>query len=148
MKLFYRSYYHSPEYVEARKKAIEVHNNSPMKNTHGASGLFFTPDDIYLYGKLEKWVEDDPRIGEELRTFIDRYKREDYGFVSRAEAENNLENKWIGGYSSWTIARYQFEDKDLATWKGGIILEFLKNEGYLYSMDDNIDELRAAVKEL
>ena len=146
MKLFYRSYYHSPEYVEARDRALEAHLKSPLKHVSGGAGLFFSPDDIYLYGRLEQWVEDDPRIGDELKTFIERYKREDYGFVSHAEAETNLENKWLGGFSSGTIARYQFEDNDLATWKGGIILEFLNGGGYLYSMDDSIDELRAAAQ--
>ena len=142
MKLFYESAYHSSEFVENRNKALEAHYNSPMKNVHGAEGLFFEPDDIYLYGKLEKWAENNPKIENELREFIKRYMREDYGFVSRDEEDNNLENRWLGGYSSWTIARYSFKDTGLANHYGGIVLEFLKDEGYLYSVEDSIDELR------
>ncbi len=142
MKLFYESAYHSSEFVENRNKALEAHYNSPMKNVHGAEGLFFEPDDIYLYGKLEQWAENDLKIEAELREFVERYKKQDYGFVSREEAENNLENRWLCGSSSWTIARYYFKDHGLATWKGGIVLEFLRDRGFFYSVEDSIDELR------
>ncbi|SCX09652.1 hypothetical protein SAMN02910339_01377 [Lachnospiraceae bacterium YSD2013] len=142
MKLFYESAYHSSEFVENRNKALEAHYNSPMKNVHGAEGLLFEPDDIYLYGKLEQWAENDPKIEAELREFVERYKKQDYGFVSREEAENNLENRWLCGSSSWTIARYYFKDAELTMQYGGIVLEFLRDEGFFYSVEDSIDELR------
>ncbi|MCR5521709.1 MAG: hypothetical protein K6F44_07355 [Lachnospiraceae bacterium] len=48
----------------------------------------------------------------------------------------------FGGYSSWTIARYYFKETGLANQYGGIVLEFLRDEGYFYSVEDSIDELR------
>ena len=88
-------------------------------------------------------MADNPGLEEELYVFIKRFLREDYGFVTRNEDYNNSENKWLCGSCCWSIGRYSFVNTDYASSCGGIVLEFLYDRGFLYSIEENVSDLYA-----
>ncbi len=137
MRLFYHDDSDALTYdqvVEGCKTGYGI--NHPEKIS-GFNSYFFRLADIYLVGELEEWCDRDPRIEVELQKFIKRYEKEDYGFVTRAESNNNSENRWLCGSCSWTVGRYYFEDEDLASCYGGVVLEFFQDQGLLYSFEES-----------
>ena len=127
------------EVVDACRKGYGIKH---PERVNGFQGFFFRLHDVYLYGKLEDWVLDNPKLEEPLMGFIRRFAGEDYGFITSTEYYNNLENKWLCGSCSWTIGRYYFEDQHL-THYGGIVLEFFRDCGVLYSIEEDVSELYA-----
>jgi hypothetical protein len=83
-------------------------------------------------------MEENDRIEAELQSFIFRFNNEDYGFVTRAEHDSNSENKWLSGSAYGAIARYSFEESDLAEKYGGVVLEFFKDYGLMYSIEEDM----------
>ena len=67
--------------------------------------------------------------------------KEDYGFVTRDEAHNNCEMKWLCGTCSWSVGRYYCVNEDFAFHYGGIALEFLRDRGFIYSIEENMSTI-------
>ncbi len=140
MRLFYRDDSKQKSYeqvVEACQKGYGVPHPERIS---GFDAFFYRLDDVYLCGKLETWVQNNPKLENELNGFIKRFMKEDYGFVTRDEEDNNLENKWLSGSCWWTIGRYYFENKEFRHY-GGIALEFLKERGFMYSIEEDMSEI-------
>ena len=142
MVLFYHDDSMEKSYEEVVENCQKGYGIKHPEKVSGFQGFFFRLHDIYLYGRLEAWVLNNPELREPLTDYIRRFAREDYGFVTPAEHDNNLENRWIAGSCSWTIGRYNFESKDLARY-GGIVLEFFLDRGFLYSIEEDISGLYA-----
>jgi len=78
----------------------------------GYAGLFFKVDD--------------------LLKLIQRYKLEDYGFVTADEYALNMENRYLCGSCTWSVARYGFGEF------GGTVLKFVSDKGFMYYADDDL----------
>lgn len=105
----------------------------------GFMGFFLRLPDIYAYGRLEMWLEHDPSVEDELLGFIRRYVAKDYGFVTRSEHDNNIENNCLCGTSYDTIARYSFSEE--RNHYGGVILEFFEDFGLFYSIEEDMSNV-------
>ena len=141
MKLFYHHEYERLDHEKAVTACKGIYGTDHPERIGGFDIFNFRLSDIFIYGRLEKWIVNNPDLERELYGFIERFSGEDYGFVTRAEAENNSENKWLCGACCWSIGRYCFENKDYSTQYGGIVLEFLQDRGFLYSIEENMDEI-------
>ncbi len=143
MRLFYHDETEPQSYERVVEQCQKVYGIEHPERVHGFDAFFYRLMDIYLYGKLEKWVEQDPNLEQYLNEFIRRFKMEDYGFVTRDEADLNLENRWLCGSCCWAKGRYSFPDKDMIWKYGGIVLEFFNDRGFMYSVDEDMTEIRA-----
>ena len=140
MRLFYHDDSKQKSYEQVVEACQKGYGIKHPERISGFDAFFYRLDDIYLYGKLETWVENNPELENELNVFIKRFLQEDYGFVTGDEQDNNIENKWLCGSCRWTIGRYYFEKKELRHF-GGIVLEFLRNRGFLYSIEEDMSEI-------
>ncbi len=145
MRLIYHDDTKKLTYEQVYKRCQEGYGIKEPDRISGFMGFLYKISDVYAFGKLEKWIELDDRLEPELKQFIERFYAEDYGFVTRSEQDNNLENRWISGSCCWTIARYTFDDKELANAYGGIVLEFFMDYGLIYSIEENMREIYANV---
>ncbi len=143
MKLFYHDESERLGHEQAVEVCQQIYGIEHPERISGFGVFGYKLFDIYLYGRLENWVEDNPDLEEELNEFIRQFMREDYGFVTRDEAYNNSENKWLCGSCCWSIGRYSFVNSDYASLCGGIVLEFLYDRGFLYSIEENVGYLYA-----
>ena len=105
----------------------------------GFNGFFYRLPDIYVYGMLETWLEHNKKMEDELKSFINRFKAEDYGFVTRAEHNENAEDRWLCGSYRGSIGRYSFS-KDYNNF-GGVVLEFFDDFGLMYSIEEDMSEI-------
>ncbi len=142
MVIFYRENSGEKTYEEVTEVCRKGYGIKNPGRVSGFQGFFFRLFDVYLYGKLEDWVRNNPKLEKPLVEFIRRFSAEDYGFVTVAERNNNLEGKWLCGSCSYTIGRYSFEDSELMHY-GGIVLEFFRDRGFLYSIDEDVSTLYA-----
>ncbi len=140
MRLFYSDESRIPTYEEVRDACRKGYGVKHPEKISGFEGFFFHLDDIYLYGRLETAVNANPEMEAELFSFIERYKRQDYGFISRLEYDGNLENRYLCGSCAWTVGRYSFSERRLQQ-AGGVVLEFLRDVGFLYFVDEDMTDI-------
>ncbi len=141
MRLIYHDSTESLTFEQIQKGCQQGYGIENPEKVSGFMGFFYMLPDIYVYGMLEHWMDSDERLEKELLKLIIRFNKEDYGFVTRAEHSNNLENKWLCGSAYGAIARYSFDDSDLAERYGGVVLEFFKDYGLMYSMEEDMKEI-------
>ncbi len=143
MKLIYHDETAPLTYEQAYKGAQEVYGAKHPEEVSGFAGFFFRLPDIYAYGRLGR--KQNEKVEAELQTFIRRFMAEDYGFVTPLEHDNNVENRWLCGTAYGAIARYSFEDKLLQS-SGGVVLEFFKDIGIMYYVNEDMTEIYAKYK--
>ncbi len=139
MTLFYHDEQKKPTYDEVYTACRKGYGVKQPDRILGFNGFFYSLDDIYLYGKLEGIVENNSKLSDELKGFIDRFLKEDYGFVTENEYDNNSENRWLCGSCSHSIGRYMFKE----SLYGGIVLEFLNDRGFFYCIGEDMTEVYA-----
>ena len=140
MKLLYHDESPVKRYKKVVKDCQEGYGIAHPERISGFGGFFFRLNDVYLYGRLETIAEQDPELKEKLIEFIKRFAKEDYGFVTRDEYDSNEENRWLCGSCCWTIGRYSFEE-DKYMYIGGIVLEFLRDFGFMYCIEEDMSEI-------
>ncbi len=134
---------HNPDQYEATVERLQKgYGIEHPQKISGFAGFLCSIPDVYAYGWAEKLAEENPRIAEEFVGFVKRFAREDYGFVSRDEYDFNGEQKWLGGGTCWTIARYAFRQLDLQIY-GGMVLEFFDEYGLIYCVEEDMSEIHA-----
>ena len=136
MKLIYHDETEPVSYEKVRSRYRQGYGIEHPEKISGFAGAFFRLPDIYVYGRLEKWLENNEGLEDELKKFIDRFRAEDYGFVSRDEQEGNDENRWLCGSCDRSIGRYSF-GKDYDQF-GGVVLEFFDGIGFFYSVEEDM----------
>ena len=139
MRLIYQDETKPLSYEKVYKGCQQGYGVKEPDKISGFMGFFYRLPDIYVYGMLETWLEHNKKMEDELKSFIKRFGAEDYGFVTRAEHDNNVENRWLAGSSNWTIGRYSF-GRDYNQF-GGVVLEFFDNIGIMYSMEEDLSEI-------
>jgi hypothetical protein len=143
MKLIYHDDSKPLSYEEVYKDCQRGYGIKEPDKVSGFMGFFYRLPDIYAYGKVENWIDNNPKIEPELKRFIDRFYAEDYGFVTREEHDNNVESRWLCGDYSRTIGRYAFDGNEVSNGYGGVVLEFFENYGLFYSIDEDMREIYA-----
>lgn len=140
MKLIYHDETIPKSYEQVYKDCQRGYGIKRPDKVSGFAGFFYRLPDVYAYGMAEKWAENSEIVVEEFRGFIKRFRAKDYGFVTRCEHNNNVENRWLAGTSNWTIGRYSFSDLGLASY-GGIVLEFFDGFGLIYSIEEDMSKI-------
>ncbi len=143
MRLIYHDESKPLSYEEVYKDCQRGYGIKEPDKVSGFMGFFYRLPDIYVYGKLEQWMANNDKIEPELQKFIECFYHEDYGFVTRSESDLNLENRWLCGSTIWAIARYNFTDENLSHHYGGIVLEFFREYGLFYSIEEDMREIYA-----
>ena len=125
-----RLIYSDDRTLPTRDQISQAYGIKNPEKISGYEGFFFKLLDIYAVGKLERDLDNNPLLINELLEMVTKYKKCEYGAVTPQEEDNNLENRYLCGSSVWTIARY-------GTCKGEtIFLNFRRNNGYMYYCDD------------
>ena len=135
MKLFYHEERKAPSSEQIKRELRQAYGINNPERVIGFQSFTYVFDDIYVCGRLEKSLENNPDLADSLNEMIKRFEKEDYGFVSGSEWINNVENKWLGGDCSRTVGRYSLEQL------GGVVLEFLDDVGLLYYIEDDMTEV-------
>ena len=143
MKLIYHDDSRKRTYEEVYKDCQRGYGIKEPDKVSGFAGFFYRLSDIYAYGRLEKWLENNDKMEEELLKFVKRFYNGDYGFVTSLEHDNNVENRWLCGTCSWTIGRYSFDDVNVSNAYGGVVLEFFGDYGLFYSIEEDMSEVYA-----
>ena len=143
MRLIYHDESKPLTYEQVYKGCQQGYGIKEPNKVLGFDGFFYRLKDIYEYGRVEKWIENNEKIEPELKKFIARFCAEDYGFVTSLEHDNNVENMWLCGSCSWTIGRYAFDGKEVSNSYGGVVLEFFRDYGLFYSIEEDVREIYA-----
>ena len=107
---------------------------------HGYQAFFFRVSDIYAYGSLERVVDGNEKMEKELKAFVERFKKQDWGFITRGEFFSNVEQRCLWGLCDYQIARYSFENPDFQ-YNGGVVLEFFRDFGLFYFISEDMSEI-------
>ncbi len=126
-------------YEQAYEGCQQAYGIKQPDKVSGFMGFCCHVPDIYVYGKAEKWLEQNPELGDEFKGFIKRFMAEDYGFVSGDEDSNNGENRWLCGSFYGSIGRYRPSER--LSHYGGFVLEFFRDYGLVYSIEENRNEI-------
>lgn len=136
MRLIYHDERKSLTYEQVYEGCQKGYGIKQPDRISGFNGFFYRLPDIYVYGMLETWLEHNEKMEDELKSFINRFKAEDYGFVTRNEHDGNTEDRWLCGSYKWNIGRYSF-GKDY-NHLGGVVLEFFDDFGLMYSIEEDM----------
>ena len=140
MKLIYhdeREPISNDELREGLQKGLGVEK---PERIHGYQAFFYRVSDIYAYGVLEKVLDGNEKVEKELKTFAERFKKDDWGFITSNEYYSNVEQRCMWGISDYQIARYSFENPDLRH-EGGVVLEFFRDFGLFYFVNEDMSEI-------
>ena len=140
MKLIYHDDSMPRTYEQVYRYCREGYGIKRPDKVSGFQSFFYRLPDVYAIGMAEKWMDNNDEIKGEFREFIRRFMAEDYGFVTRDEKSINDENRWMCGSCRGSIGRYSFSDKSLYHY-GGVVLEFFKDYGIIYSIEEDISEI-------
>ncbi len=139
MRVIYREETKPLTYEQVYKGCQQGYGIKRPDKISGFMGFFYRLPDIFVYGKLETWLEHNENLEDELKSFINRFKAEDYGFVTRNEYDANVENRWLCGSCKRSIGRYSFgKDYDHL---GGVVLEFFEDCGLMYSVEEDMSKI-------
>lgn len=100
-----------------------------------AEALLFSVPDVYVSDKLEKSMNEDSRYTATLILLIQRFKKGDYGIISEAEADHNIEQRYMANSNTWMAACYD-------TAVGRIRFKTFKDMALFYLDGESIDTFR------
>jgi len=134
MKLFYQQPKLDPQKIhDTVSKGYGIEHPEHVGGYIGAF-LFHIPD-VYVSDKVAQKMQQYGKTADVLMKMINRFQREDYGFITKYEWENNGETRYFSFSSSWMIGRYS--EKDLC----GIVLETLYDISLFYFPEEDIDDI-------
>ena len=133
MQLFYQEPKCQPQNLsQAIRQAYQIPKGHMP---HGAAGAFgFTLPDVYITEALASCISRSPDYAEELREMLKCFYREEYGFVTRRERDNNGETRWLCGSCLWMIGRYPSR-------YGSVVLEVLYDIAILYLVQEDVSAI-------
>lgn len=79
--------------------------NPTRINGYAGTFLFSLPD-VYVSDLLEKSMNEDSQYTATLILLIQRFKKDDYGTISEAEADHNIEQRYFAYSNTWMTACY------------------------------------------
>lgn len=107
-----------------------------LARINGYTGTFsFSLPDVYVSDRLEKAMNDDSEYTAALILLIQRFKRGDYGTISEAETDHNVEQRYLSNSNTWMTACYD-------TSVGKIRFETFWNMALFYLDGEPIDDIR------
>ncbi len=96
----------------------------------GFAGCFLRGEPyIYVSDKLEAYLLEDPKFSAELMKLVEKYNKDDFGVMSKAESDNQLENIHFFGNTSWNKGIYE-------TGIGIVVYEVCYDDALLYLDDE------------
>ena len=105
MKLFRHFEKQDPKKIyEAVKAGYGVEHPERISGFYGA---FTIPSkDVYVSDEVAERLLRDPDTREYVKGSVKRFLRDDYGFVTEWEEGAYIEDRYIGGDTSWLVGRY------------------------------------------
>ena len=85
----------------------------------GFGGFFFSLGDVYVSDYVYETILQSKEFEAFIQESLDRFKAEDYGMISGADFDENVENLYFGG-GAWMFARYFYENKQ-CSWRSEYI---------------------------
>ncbi len=120
MRLIYHDETKPLTYEQVYKDCQRGYGIKRPDDVIGFMGFFYRLPDVYAYGRVERWLENNEKMEGELLKFIKRFNNGDYGFITSFESDNNVENRWLCGTAWESIARYSFDDENVSNSYGGV----------------------------
>ena len=134
MKLFYQEPKPDVQKIhDAVSKGFGIKHPECINGYEGAF-LFHIPD-VYISDKVAKRIEGDKNTSNELMNMLNRFYKNDYGFVTEFESDCNAETRYLSFSSSWMIGRYSGE------FFCGVILETLYDISIFYYPEEDITDV-------
>ena len=135
MQLFYHFEKKDPQKViEGARQAYGIKDPDRI---NGFTGAFLADHkDVYITDEVARIAEKRQDFREYLNDCITRFYHDDWGYVTKAEAWNNTETRYLAGSTDWMIARY--ECKDLS---GGIIFANLYDISLISLIEENVSAI-------
>ena len=132
MQLFYHFEKKDPQKViEGARQAYGIKNPARI---NGFIGAFLADHkDVYITDEVARIVEKRQDFREFLNDCITRFYHDDWGFVTKTEAWNNGETRYLGGSTSWMIARYGCQDLS-----GGIVFANLYDISLISLIEEDV----------
>ena len=143
MRLIYHDETKPRTYEQVYKDCQRGYGIKRPDDVIGFMGFFYRLPDVYAYGRVERWLENNGKMEGELLKFIKRFYNGDYGFITELEHDGNVENRWLCGTAWGSIARYSFDGENVSNSYGGVVLEFFKDYGLFYSIEEDMSEIYA-----
>jgi hypothetical protein len=107
-----------------------------LARINGYVGTFlFSLPDVYVSDLLEKAMNEDSQYTATLILLIQRFKKGDYGTISEAEADHNIEQRYLANSNTWMTACYD-------TAVGRIRFETFWDMALFYMEGDQIDAIK------
>ena len=121
------------EVFEITSRGYGVKNPARI-NGYAGTFLFSLPD-VYVSDLLEKAMNKDSQYTATLIILIQRFKKDDYGTITQAEAEHNIQQRYLANTNTWMTACYDTE-------VGRIRFETFLDKALLYFAGEPIDAIR------
>lgn len=130
MKFFYQ--YPIPDAEKIHDVTSKAYGIKNPERINGYAGAFlFRIPDVYVSDKISQRIDTCPWFADILMDMLKRFSKDDYGFVTQFESDNNCETRYFGFSSSWMIGRY-------GTRLGGIVLETFHDISLFYFSEEDV----------
>ena len=134
MKLFYQE--PKPDagkICDIVSKAYKIQTPERINGYEGAF-LFHIPD-VYVSDRIAQRMAVNTTAADELKRMLNRFHKDDYGFVTEFERDCNIETRYLSFSSSWMIGRYSGEILS------GVIFETLYDISICYYPEEDITDV-------
>lgn len=131
-----------PDVEKVHEATSKGYGTKHPENIMGYAGFFlFTLPDVYISDAVEAALDAHPVMGPELMQLLERFKRDDYGSTPEFYCEDNTEERYCWGSSSWMFARYE-------TYFGVVCYKAFLDMALLYFEGEDISAVKNAQDEL
>lgn len=136
MKLFRNFPKPDPEKIrEAVKSGYRVERPEKILGYEGA--FLAGPKNVYLTDRVARCAQKYEWFRSFLEDCILRFMRDDYGFVTKSEAFNNGETRYLCGSTDWMIARYPAPENLVS----GIVYANLYDIALISFIEEDVSEI-------
>lgn len=134
MRLFFKD--EEPDAKKIHDMVSKAYGVKHPGRIGGYEGTFlFKLLDVYISERVNSVLTLSPDFSEYLNTLLMRFKKDDYGEITKSEEMENIELRYLGFSSRWMIARYNTDF-------GVIIFESFYDMSLLYFADEDITKIR------
>lgn len=134
MRLFFKD--EKPDAKEIHDGVSKAYGVKHPEQIGGYEGIFlFTLLDVYISERVDDVIALSPDFSETLNTLLVRFKKEDYGEVTKDEEWDNGEIRYLSSSPGGMLARYNTDF-------GVIIYESFFDMSLLYFEDEDVAKIR------
>lgn len=134
MKLFYQE--PKPDAGKIHDTVSKAYGIQTPERINGYEGAFlFHIPDVYVTNRIAQRMAVNTTTADELKQMLNRFHKDDYGFVTKFEDDCNGETRYLSFSSSWMIGRYSGEILL------GVVFETLYDISIFYYPEEDITDV-------